>query len=87
MRDEEFVAGRLDTGFISRFNERRAAAAEKAADAGTDADETARRDVALIAAALAYAEPARNDSQPHTPPAPPSRWKLAGRTALHGSRI
>src|SRR5918998_1578761 len=27
MRDEEFVAGRLDTAFISRFNERRAAAA------------------------------------------------------------
>ena len=33
MRDEEFVAGRLDTGFISRFNERRAAAAAVASDA------------------------------------------------------
>jgi acetyl-CoA carboxylase biotin carboxylase subunit len=88
MRDEEFVAGRLDTGFISRFNERRAAAASAKAEAGeADADETARRDVALIAAALAYAEPARDGSQTHTPPAPPSRWKLAGRAALHGSRL
>ena len=87
MRDAEFIAGRLDTGFISRFNERRAAAAEAAADAGTDAAETARRDMALIAAALAYAEPARNDSQTQAATAPPSRWKLAGRAALHGSRI
>ena len=87
MRDEEFVAGRLDTGFISRFNERRAAA--EAAAAGTEADpaETARRDVALIAAALAYSEPAGAGSQAQPAPAPPSRWKLAGREALHGSRI
>ncbi len=88
MRDEEFVAGRLDTGFISRFNERRAAAANAKTEADeADPEETARRDVALIAAALAYAEPARTDSQTHTPPAPPSRWKLAGRAALHGSRL
>ncbi|MET0623694.1 MAG: acetyl-CoA carboxylase biotin carboxylase subunit [Pyrinomonadaceae bacterium] len=85
MRDEEFVAGRLDTGFISRFNERRAAAAGTKTEA--DPEETARRDVALIAAALAYAEPARNNPQTHTPAAPPSRWKLAGRAALHGSRL
>jgi acetyl-CoA carboxylase biotin carboxylase subunit len=84
MRDEEFVAGRLDTGFISRFNERRAAA--RAQEVETHPDETARRDVALIAAALAYAEPTRHDSRQHQP-APPSRWKHAGRAALHRSRI
>src|SRR5919112_563855 len=50
MRDEEFVAGRLDTGFISRFNERRAAATPN--DATPSDEETARRDIATIAAAL-----------------------------------
>jgi acetyl-CoA carboxylase, biotin carboxylase subunit len=85
MRDGEFVAGRLDTGFITRFNERRAAAAAVASE--TDPSETERRDIALVAAALAYAEPAQNSSQPHAAPAPPSRWKLAGREALHGLRI
>jgi acetyl/propionyl-CoA carboxylase alpha subunit len=99
MRDEEFVAGRLDTGFISRFNERLAAAA---ADAPASTDSTAhaqgeapaqappeaeRRDMAAIAAALAYTEPARRDSGAHAPPAPPSRWKLAGRAGIHQSRI
>ncbi len=85
MRDEEFVAGRLDTGFISRFNERRAAAAAQEVEVAPD--EASRRDMALVAAALAYAEPAQNNSQPHAAPAPPSRWKLAGRDALHRSRI
>jgi acetyl-CoA carboxylase biotin carboxylase subunit len=85
MRDEEFISGRLDTGFISRFNERRAASAS--AEAEPDPDETTRRDIALVAAALAYTEPAQNNSQPHAAPAPPSRWKLSGREALHRSRI
>jgi acetyl/propionyl-CoA carboxylase alpha subunit len=85
MRDEEFVAGRLDTGFISRFNERRAA--DTSNDAPTPGEETARRDIAAIAAALLYSEPARNGSRPHAPATPPSRWKLSGRDALHRSRI
>ena len=85
MGDEEFVAGRLDTSFISRFNERRAAATPNAA--ALSDEETARRDIAAIAAALHYSEPARNGSQPNTPAAPPSRWKLSGREALHRSRI
>jgi acetyl-CoA carboxylase biotin carboxylase subunit len=84
MRDEEFVAGRLDTGFISRFNERRAAAVSN--DTTPSDEERARRDIAAIAAALRYSEPARNGSQP-TPTAAPSRWKLSGREALHRSRI
>jgi acetyl-CoA carboxylase biotin carboxylase subunit len=85
MRDEEFVAGRLDTGFISRFHERRAAASND--DAAPSDEETARRDIAAVAAALLYSETARNGSRPHTPHAPPSRWKLSGRDALHRSRM
>jgi acetyl-CoA carboxylase biotin carboxylase subunit len=85
MRDAEFVAGRLDTAFISRFNERRAAATSN--DATPSDEETARRDIATIAAVLRYSEPTRNGSRPDTPHAPPSRWKLAGRDALHRSRI
>jgi acetyl-CoA carboxylase biotin carboxylase subunit len=88
MRDEEFVAGRLDTGFIARFNERRAARAADVSAAGEPSppDETARRDMALVAAALAYGEPAQNGSRRQAE-APPSRWKLGGREALHRSRI
>jgi acetyl-CoA carboxylase biotin carboxylase subunit len=87
MRDAEFIAGRLDTSFISRFHERRAAAAPDAADTVSD-EETARRDIAALAAALRYSEPARNGSPTHAPPAaPPSRWKLSGRDRLHRSRM
>ncbi|MDT5158508.1 MAG: acetyl-CoA carboxylase, biotin carboxylase subunit [Acidobacteriota bacterium] len=88
MRDEEFVSGRLDTAFITRFNERRAAAAAEASRPDeTTTEETAQRDMAAIAAALAYMEPAQNNSQTQSVHAPPSRWKMAGRTALHQSRI
>ncbi len=98
MRDAEFVAGRLDTGFISRFNERRAAASSNKDAAGTNEDapntngtsaedETARRDIATIAAALAYSEPARNGTHATAAVPAPSRWKLSGRDALHRSRI
>ncbi|MBP9664184.1 MAG: acetyl-CoA carboxylase biotin carboxylase subunit [Pyrinomonadaceae bacterium] len=47
MDDSEFIEGKLDTGFIPRFNERRK---------GSEVDEI-DRDVAIIAAALAYSEP------------------------------
>src|SRR5829696_1578060 len=55
MRDAEFVAGRLDTGFIPRFNERRAAAAKKLGTEAGEGDAPERRDMALIAAALDFA--------------------------------
>jgi len=85
MHDEEFLSGQLDTGFIARFMERRRQAPE-----ADEAEETRTRDLARIAAALAYAEggpaaPAPS-SQQLTRPAP-SRWKAAGRAALHTSRI
>ena len=87
MRDPEFVAGQLDTGFIARFNERRAAAAQDTrADAPTG-EETERRDIALVAAALAYAESEQRGSQPRQTRTPPSRWKIAGRAALHQSKV
>ena len=86
MRDEEFVAGRLDTGFIARFNERRSAV-QGSREEETSDEAIVRRDMAAIAAALAYAGPAQNSSQRQRAQAPPSRWKLAGRDALHRSRI
>jgi acetyl-CoA carboxylase biotin carboxylase subunit len=72
--DEEFVSGQLDTGFITRFNERRAAAAEPPSSRQTETD------LAAIAAALSYAleKPQRSVG---TPAAARSRWKMAGRQA------
>ncbi|HEX3559389.1 MAG TPA: acetyl-CoA carboxylase biotin carboxylase subunit [Pyrinomonadaceae bacterium] len=86
MRDPEFVAGRLDTGFITRFNERRRAA-EAARAAEPTADEIIRRDMATIAAALAYRESEQRGSQQPPLQAAPSRWKMAGRAAQLQSKI
>jgi acetyl-CoA carboxylase, biotin carboxylase subunit len=67
MEDEEFRAGRLDTGFISRFNERRP---------NRQIDERTR-DLAVIAAALAYG--AAQQRKPVSAEKRPSRWVLSGR--------
>jgi acetyl-CoA carboxylase biotin carboxylase subunit len=66
--DEEFVSGQLDTGFISRFNERRAAKKQEPNQVETD--------LAAIAAALSYTL-----RKQQTPVATRtlSRWKMAGR--------
>ncbi|HEX8472394.1 MAG TPA: acetyl-CoA carboxylase biotin carboxylase subunit [Pyrinomonadaceae bacterium] len=88
MRDREFVEARLDTGFIERFNERRAVASKATAAAQeTDAHETVRRDIALIAAALASTRKQKQSSANETPSTEQSQWRLSGRTALHRSRI
>jgi acetyl-CoA carboxylase biotin carboxylase subunit len=85
VRDREFIEGRLDTGFIERFFERRKARLE----AGTvveeaSEDEKARRDMALIAAALEYTRAQNQISRGNQPPEQEeSRWRLAGRMALH----
>jgi acetyl-CoA carboxylase biotin carboxylase subunit len=84
VRDAEFIAGRLDTGFISRFFERRDAAATSAEEIGED--QTKRRDMALIAAALSYEQQIKNASPRHDAPEQPSKWKMAGLAALHQSR-
>ncbi len=77
VRDEEFIDGRLDTGFIARFNERRR---ERGHPARSGREARTDRDIAIIAAALAYARAQRNAS-PNNRPADQSKWKLAGRAA------
>ena len=80
VRDPEFIAGRLDTGFIARFFERRAAAG---AGAGEEEAEPEQRDMALIAAALDYALAQKQSSTNHLPrEQEQSNWRLAGRAAL-----
>jgi acetyl-CoA carboxylase biotin carboxylase subunit len=88
-RDAEFIAGQLDTGFIERFNARRAARSEAARDEEVSDEELIRRDMAVIAAALASESGAKSASQQQQSAAhdgQSSRWKLAGRIALHQSR-
>lgn len=70
--DEEFVSGHLDTGFITRFNERRTAAAPEEFS-------SLENDLAAIAAALGYALRQRQSSV--VTPVVRSRWKMAGRQA------
>ncbi|MDT5061563.1 MAG: acetyl-CoA carboxylase, biotin carboxylase subunit [Acidobacteriota bacterium] len=85
VRDAEFIAGRLDTGFITRFFEQRETALNaKTSTAELDETETKRCDMALIAAALDYME-SQKQSSPNQQPREheQSRWRLAGRAALH----
>lgn len=70
--DEEFISGQLDTGFISRFNERRAASEQHAPEI--------EEDLALIAAALSYAERQRQTALQLATKTSQSRWRLAGRS-------
>jgi acetyl-CoA carboxylase biotin carboxylase subunit len=89
VRDAEFIEGRLDTNFIPRFFERRAAmAASAATTAGAIEEETEARDIAVIAAALDYAlrqraSTAELSSREQTEQ---SHWRLAGRAALQRRR-
>jgi acetyl-CoA carboxylase biotin carboxylase subunit len=85
VRDAEFVEGRLDTGFISRFFERReAASGVKSSTEELDEAETKRRDMALIAAAVDYLQAQKQSSSNHqTREHEQSQWRLAGRAALH----
>jgi acetyl-CoA carboxylase biotin carboxylase subunit len=77
-RDPEFVAGQLDTGFISRFNER-----TEASEKHTPTVEEV--DLALVAAALRYSATQRvNHVSRNSQPV--SRWKMAGRTARLDAR-
>ena len=67
MRDEEFIEGRLDTAFISRFFERREARAETSATSASSVE----KDLAVIAAALSYS------SRSEAAPAAPTTRKLS----------
>jgi acetyl-CoA carboxylase biotin carboxylase subunit len=75
VRDEEFVAGHLDTGFIPRFNERSGKRA-----GGTQAS-SLHQDLAIIAAAIAYAESQRQGANNHQPQKQ-SKWRISGRTRI-----
>ena len=70
-RDEEFVAGKLDTGLIARFNERRV-------EVGPSQEEI---DLAAIAAALHYARHEQPVFVHGGVQVSDGRWKMAGRTA------
>ena len=78
VRDEEFIAGRLDTGFISRFNQRRTE--ERPHPAGGAQASSVQQDIAIIAAALGYAR-AQGSASPERHRREQSKWKAAGRTA------
>jgi len=85
VRDDEFIAGRLDTGFISRFNERRNVVTPPPEP--RDEDETRNRDLALIAAALHFAKLQPQASLNHQPASEAdNRWRMAGRLAQLDSR-
>src|SRR5687768_13682603 len=72
VRDEEFISARLDTGFISRFNERRVEPERSVED----------QDLAIIAAALHYVK-----HQPQIRVQKPvSKWKLAARETKSNHR-
>jgi acetyl-CoA carboxylase biotin carboxylase subunit len=71
MEDEEFIEGRIDTGFIPRFNER---AKEREFDQAVN-------DVSIIAAALSYAGESTSEQPAQTTNgAKPSRWVMSGRS-------
>lgn len=81
IRDDEFIEAKLDTGFIARFNERR----ERPQPAGTQAS-SRPQDIAVIAAALAYAD--AQTTRPANHREPQSYWKMKGReAALAGSLV
>ena len=63
VRDEEFISGQLDTGFITRFNERRTSVETAPVEA----------DLAAIAAALSYA--ARQAALRAQPQRTVSKWR------------
>ncbi|HEY5885658.1 MAG TPA: hypothetical protein VIT88_13280, partial [Pyrinomonadaceae bacterium] len=74
VRDEEFIKGRLDTGFISRFNSRR----DKTVH---EDDPVVERDMATIAAAFHYARHQKASGNRPSLKETESRWKMSGRIA------
>ncbi|HET9527330.1 MAG TPA: acetyl-CoA carboxylase biotin carboxylase subunit [Pyrinomonadaceae bacterium] len=70
-RDEEFVAGKLDTGFISRFNERRIEVEPPEEHV----------DLAMIAAAIHFARNEQPVFVQGGTPVSDGQWKKAGRAA------
>jgi acetyl-CoA carboxylase biotin carboxylase subunit len=84
VRDDQFIEAKLDTGFISRFNERRQShtGIPPLNTHGDDARAT-NQDIAVIAAALAYTEKQSTHLTNHR--GTKSKWKIAGREAALGA--
>jgi acetyl-CoA carboxylase biotin carboxylase subunit len=79
VRDPEFRAGNLDTGFISRFNKRR----EHVLAGPLETEEQIReKDLALITAALHYLKLQRQASEYRQLSRDQNRWKVSGRRTL-----
>src|SRR6185503_6719585 len=76
IRDQEFIGAELDTGFIERFNERRA---RRATDGEKSGDRVIEQDIAIIAAALAFQRATKSSSVQTI--APRSKWKVSGRVS------
>jgi len=77
MEDAEFIEGKLDTGFIPRFNARKQP---------TEPDQITR-DVAMIAAALAYSKTKPKPAETNGSQTGQSRWGRAGREMQLTSRF
>jgi acetyl-CoA carboxylase, biotin carboxylase subunit len=73
--DKDFIEGKLDTGFIARWQERREKIEPTEVEKG----------LAIIAAALNYSQ-AKPGNAVQTTQAE-SRWATSGRLALHASRL
>lgn len=79
LRDEEFVRGQLDTGYIERFQQRRAQ--------GPPGQPERLRDIALIAGALHHErQSAPLEASNHRALSTESQWKRQGRWAQLESR-
>lgn len=75
MRDQEFIDGKLDTGFIPRFNERHIATEISEADS----------DIGIISAALSYS--AKQVKLTGASKPVESRWAAAGRISAVNNRL
>jgi acetyl-CoA carboxylase biotin carboxylase subunit len=83
VRDEEFIAARLDTGFIPRFFARRDAVRQ---NTEIDPTENVARDLAIIAAALDYERRQKDSASAEAHADTSNAWRAAGRAAQLRSR-
>jgi acetyl-CoA carboxylase, biotin carboxylase subunit len=87
VRDDEFIQARLDTGFIERFNQRKAHALARQSEVELSSEAVEQRDAAMIAAALDFLRAQAQSSADGRQAAPAeSRWRTAGRARLLNSR-
>ena len=73
------MKGKLDTGFISRFQSR--FTLQRGHDGGSDSAEQTQQDLAIIAAALDYSH-RQGLTNNAVRPAESNAWRMAGRSAL-----